>query len=96
MLTQVDHEGYSTTLTNGIVDSNKDEAFAFSKSDKFVITRRGLRRLRKSTVGWKMLVQWKDGSEMWVPLKDMKDSYPVETVEFVRARNIDDEVAFAY
>ena len=43
-----------------------------------------------------MVVQWKDGSKMWVPLKDMKDSHPVETAEFDRARNIDDEVAFAY
>ena len=57
MLTQVDHEGYSTTLMNGIVDYNKDEAVAFSKSNKYMITRRGRRRLRKYTVGWKMLVQ---------------------------------------
>ena len=50
MLTQVDHEGYSTTLMNGIVDYKKDEAVAFSKSDKYVITRRDRRRLRKFTV----------------------------------------------
>ena len=43
-----------------------------------------------------MLVQWKDGSEQWIPLKDMKESHPVEMAKFVKARGIDNEVAFAY
>ena len=96
MLTQVDGEGFSTSLIDGIVDYKKDEATAVPKSDKWVVTRRGQRRLRKSTVGWKLLVRWKDGSETWVPLKDMKESHPLECAEFAKARGIDDEVAFAY
>lgn len=96
MLSQVDHEGYSTTLMAGIVDYQKDESTAVSKDDKWVITKRGQRRLRRSTAGWKLLVQWKDGSESWVPLKDLKESHPVETAEFAKARGIDDEAAFAY
>jgi len=96
MLSQVDHEGYSTTLMAGIVDYHKDEAMAVPKADKWVVTKRGQRRLRRLTAGWKLLVQWKDGSETWVPLKDMKESHPVETAEFAKARGIDDEVAFAY
>jgi len=96
MLSQVDSEGNSTTLIQAIVDYKKDEATAVPKSDKWVITRRGQRRLRKSTAGWKLLVQWKDGSETWIPLKQMKESHPVETAEFAKARGIDDEVAFAY
>jgi hypothetical protein len=56
---------------------------------------RGQRQLRMSTVGWKLLVQWRDGSESWIPLKDMKESHPVETAEFAKAWGIDDEVAFA-
>ena len=96
MITQVDHEGYSTTLMNGIVDYKKDYAVAISKADKYVITRRGRRHLRKSTVGWNLLVQWKDWSETWIPFKDMKNSHPVETSEFACARGIDDEVAFRY
>ena len=96
MITQVDHEGYSTTLMNSIVDYKKDDAVAIFKADKYVITRRGRRQLCKSTVGWKLLVQWKDGSETWIPLKDMKNSHPVETAEFAFARGIDDKVAFIY
>jgi hypothetical protein len=43
-----------------------------------------------------MLVQWRNGLETWIPLKDMKESHPVETAEFAKARGIDDEVTFAY
>jgi hypothetical protein len=96
MLTQVDSDGYSTTLIQGIIDYRKDDATAVPKSDKWVITARGQRRLRMSTVGWKLLVQWRDGSESWIPLKDMKESHPVETAEFAKARGIDDKVVFAY
>lgn len=96
MLTQVDSDGYSTTLMDGIVDYKKDEPVAVAKSDKWVVTNRGTRRLRKTTKGWKLLVRWKDDSETWIPLKDMKESHPVETAEFAKARGIDDEAAFAY
>eukprot|EP00980_Cylindrotheca_fusiformis_P024074 scaffold11509_cov88-Cylindrotheca_fusiformis.AAC.1 len=52
--------------------------------------------MRKTTQGWKLLVQWADDSETWIPLKDMKESHPVETAEFARARGIDKEPAFAW
>jgi hypothetical protein len=38
MLTQVDCDGYSTTLMQGIIDYKKDEATAISKADKWVVT----------------------------------------------------------
>ena len=48
-----------------------------------------------STAGWKLLVQWKDGSEQWVPLRLLKENNPVEVTEFAVTKKIDDEVAFA-
>ena len=96
MLTQVDSEGYSTTLMQGIVDFKKDDAVAVSKPDMYVVTPRGQRRMRKTTQGWKLLIQWAGGSESWIALKDMKESHPVEVAEFARARGIHDEPAFAW
>ena len=52
--------------------------------------------MRKTTVGWKLLVQWAYVSESWIALKDMKESHPVELAEFAKARNIADEPAFAW
>jgi hypothetical protein len=52
--------------------------------------------LRKTTVGWKLLVKWADGSESWILLKDLKEPHPIETAEFAKARGIADEPAFAW
>ena len=48
------------------------------------------------TQGWKLIVEWKDGSKTWIPLKDIKDSNPVDVAEFDKAKGIDDEVKFAW
>ena len=96
MLTQVDDEGYSTTLLSSIINHEKDPAIAVEKEDGYVTTNRGSRRMRKTTAGWRLLVQWGDKSESWIPLKDLKESHPVEVAEYARARKIDDEPAFMW
>jgi hypothetical protein len=96
MLTQVDSEGYSITMMDGIIDYKRDEKVAVANSEKYVVTRRGQRRMRKTTQGWKLLVKWANSSESWIALKHMKESHPVETAEFARAREIADEPAFAW
>jgi hypothetical protein len=95
MLTQVDSDGFSRTMMEGIVDYKREDA-AITKEDGFVVTRRGKKQPRKTTQGWKLLVRWADGAETWIPLKDMKESHPVETAEFAHARDIADEPAFAW
>ena len=95
MLSQVDNEGYTLQHLSQIVDASSDDS-AVSKSALYCTTKRGNRRMRHTTCGWKMLVRWKDNSETWMPLKDMKESYPIETAEFAKARGIDDEPAFAW
>ena len=95
LLSQVDSEGFSTTLFDGIADWRKDSD-AVEMKDRFLVTKRGQRRLRQTTVGWDLLVVWKDGSETWVPLKHLKESNPVEVTEFARARGTDNEPAFAW
>jgi hypothetical protein len=96
MLTQVDSDGYLTTILKAIIDYRKDEAVAVSKADKYVYTNSGQKRLRKTTVGWSLLIQWADESEAWLPLKDLKESHPCEAAEFAKARGIADEPAFAW
>ena len=96
MLRSVDDEGYSTTLMEGIVDWKRDDAVAVMKNDGYLVTGTGTKRRRKSTQGWKLLVHWKDDTESWVSLKEMKESHPVQVAEFAKARGIDDEPAFAW
>ena len=96
MISQVDKEGYSMIMLDNIIDYMKDPQVAVSKEDSYVITRRGTKRQRKSSARRKILIRWKDNSETWVPLKDLKELYPVELEEFARARGIDLELAFAW
>ena len=51
--------------------------------------------MRKTTTGWKLVVRWKDQYEAWRPLKDLKESHPIEVAEFATTRGIADRPAFA-
>jgi hypothetical protein len=92
---QVDEHGYRQQTLDCIMEHSK-ESTAVPKSDKFITTKSGSRRLRKSTVGWKLLIRWKDASEQWIPLKLLKEHYPVQTAEYAKTNGIDDEPAFQW
>ncbi len=62
--------------------------------DGFVTTPTGTKRKKETTVGWEMLLQWKDGSTTWVPLKDAKETYPLQIAEFATATGIAEQPAF--
>ena len=96
MLTQVDSDFFSQTLMEGIIDYKHDDLIATPKAEKYITTGSGQRRLWKTTAGWKLLVKWKDESESWVKLYELKESHPVETAEFAKSRGIDDEAAFIW
>ncbi len=93
ILSQVDNDGYSLPIFDSILDSKRS---ATAEIRSTVTTTSGRVRPTKTTHGWKILVLWKDGSESWVALKDMKESHPVETAEYACASGIDEEPAFAW
>jgi len=96
MLTQVDADRHSLTMMEGICGHRTDPDKAIEKADGCVYTRSGQKRQRKTTQGWDLLIRWKDGSESWQKLKDMKESHPIDTTEYAKARGITDEPAFAW
>jgi hypothetical protein len=49
-----------------------------------------------TTKGWKLLVEWKDGSTDWLPLKDLKESYPVQVMEYAVTNKIAEQLVFAW
>ena len=67
-----------------------------SKDDGFKITRDGKEHPRQTTKGWKLLVNWKDGTSSWVPLKDLMEAYPIQVAEYDLANKILEEPAFAW
>jgi hypothetical protein len=49
-----------------------------------------------TTKGWRLFVEWKDGTIDWLPLKDLKESYPVQVAEYAVANKITEQPAFAW
>ena len=94
LYSQVDTEGHRYVLLDSIIDHRKDSR-AVSKEDEFFMCK-GKRVRRRTTKGWKLCVQWKDGSTSWVALKDLKESNPVEVAEYACSQSIDTEPAFAW
>jgi hypothetical protein len=78
-----------------ITDDKKDGS-ALSKDDGFVENRHGQRCPKFTTRGRKLLVSWKDGSSDWIPLKESKESNPVEVAEYAVANKIAKGPAFAW
>lgn len=83
---QVDDEGNSYSILSKIIDHKKD-CSAVLKGDAYYVlaTKTGVLRRRQTTKGWKVLVSWRDGSLSWVPLKDIKESNPVQVAKYAVA-----------
>ena len=89
---QVDEQGFQYLLIDEIIDHKKDGS-AVAADDGYVFVN-GRRCPRRTTKGWKLCVQWKDGSTSWEPLKDLKESNPVEVAEYAVANKLVSEPAF--
>ena len=62
--------------------------------DDQIIVVNGKNSKHKSTAGWDLCIQWKDGSTSWEKLSALKEAYPVETAEYAVANKIASEPAF--
>jgi hypothetical protein len=89
-----DPYGNLVVLMDAIVDHRKDDT-ALSKANAF-ITVRGRQYPRKSTRGWSLCIQWKDGSTSWEKLSDVKESFPVAVAEYAQINGLHDEPAFSW
>ena len=95
MYSQVDNDRYHHSILESIIDFRKNTK-AISKDNMYIMTESGQRRLRKYTVGWDFRVSWSDGSESWVPLSLLNNSYPIEADEFAVAWKIAAEPTLAW
>ena len=92
---QVDGEGNQRMMLKEIVDHKRDNS-ALSGEEGYTLSYNGNKVLKKSTKGWYVLVEWKDGTTNWIAVKDMKDSNPIELAECAVANQLDKEPAFAW
>ena len=95
MYAQVDAEGFSHSLLYSILYFKK-YGNVVDKEDMYVTTNSGKRHARKTTAGWKLLVLRNNGTKKWILLSVMKNSKPVEVVEFSVSRGVDCEPDFSW
>jgi hypothetical protein len=95
MYSEVDDEGNKYLLLNSIIDY-RTNATAVRNDNAFIQGKNGNKHRRKTTKGWELLVEWKDGSTSWETLANLKASYPLQVIEFAVQRNIHNEPAFAW
>ena len=95
LFAQVDQEGNRHVLLDELID-NRVNGREVKLQDAFIMTGTGTRRRCETTIGWELLAQWKDGSTNWISLKDLKESYPVQTAEYAVAAKIAMEPALAW
>ena len=94
LYSQVDSDGRQYMLLNSIVDHERLDS-AVAKGDEFVVVN-GKKCQIKNTKGWKLCIQWKDGSTSWEKLAALKESNPVEVAEYAVANRIETEPAFSW
>ena len=94
MYSQCDLDGNQYILLKALV-GHKTDGHKVDKADKYSYYR-GRRTLKKTTKGWHVCVEWKDGSTTWERMADVKESNPVELAEYAVANQLEDEAAFAW
>ena len=102
MWRSVNNEGYQEDSLHSIVD------IRFKKNavkDSFMYNQNGKRIIKKTTHGVDLQVVLKSGinsdgtdktSKSWIPLKELKESHPLEVAEFSVAHGVDQMPAFKW
>ena len=76
------------------VTDHKRDYSAITTVDGFITSSNGNLHFNNMTRCWKLLVECKDGSVDWVPLKDLKHSNPVELTKYAVVNKIIDGPVF--
>jgi hypothetical protein len=87
-------EGRQFNLMEGIID-HKTDGHAIAPADKY-IKHCSNKKVRKTTKGWHLCVEWKDGNTSWERLADLKESNPVEVAKYVATNSVLDTPAFVW
>ena len=72
------------------ISNHKSDGRAFPKSEAFTVSRNGKRACKQTTKGWYLEVQWKNGTNSWVPLMEMRESHLIQTIEYAESNDLID------
>jgi hypothetical protein len=87
-------KGRQSNLMKGIIDHKKDD-HVFECADIY-IKHGSNKQVRKTTKGWHLCVEWKDGITSWERLSDLKEINPIKVAEYAVYNNLFDAPAFVW
>ena len=88
-------DGHMYQLLDEIIGHKKLKN-ALDSSKGYVVSNNGQQNRVKTTKGWEIQVQWKDGLRSYILMVDVKEFYPIELAEYAFANSIINEPAFAW
>jgi hypothetical protein len=94
MYAQCDIEGRQYNIMEGIID-HKTDGHAVEPADMY-IKHGSKKKVRKTTKGWNLCVEWKDGTTSWERLADLKERNPVEVAEYAATKSLLDTSDFVW
>ena len=77
---QIDEEGRSHLLLSSISDRRSNDD-AISHNDDFISMASSAKKRHITTKGWDLKDDWVDGTSLWIPLSNLKESNPIEVTE---------------
>ena len=93
MFAQDDKEGNREVLFDEIIDARKSR---MKDRNKFDMSPHITKVKHNSTAGWDILIEWKNGFTTWNSLKDVKDSFPIQKVEYELLYGLSKEPGFKW
>ena len=94
LYSQVDADGNQYRLFGGLIGHRKRSS-AVDKVDGYRM-KNGKSIRKRTTTGWDIEVEWRDGSTSWLPLKEVKETNPVDLAQYGKDNHLIDEPAFAW
>ena len=92
MYARWDVEGNEYLLLEESIDYGKNDLALSVEDQKVVIN--GRETLRKSTAGWFICCEWKDGSISWENLSNLKELHPIHVAKYTTTKGIQNEWIF--
>ena len=93
MYAQCDTDGNNYLSLESTVDHRR-RTTALTYQDQIIMKENGRTYMRKSTAGWQLCVEWKDGSTSWQRLSDLKELHPVQVAEYAHSQSLMREPVF--
>lgn len=92
---QTDDEGRVSFVMKEITGHRYNNR-ALSSDDSWIISNNGEKKMKKTTDGVEIEIEWNDGSTDWLSLAEVKQGYPLQLAEYAIANKIADSPQFRW